>query len=93
MSLPSVEILESSHVFPGPYLFKVIGHAEGNFTGRVVFTVRDELQLEEDPPYTLRNTQNGRHVAISLEPDCETPQQVIAIYSRLMGMDGIVMLL
>ena len=93
MSLPSVEILESSHVFPGPYLFKVIGHAEGNFTGRVVFTVRDELQLEEDPPYTLRNTQNGRHVAISLEPDCESPQQVIAIYSRLMGMDGIVMLL
>lgn len=93
MSLPSIEILESSHVFPGPYLFKVIGHAAGNFTGRVVFTVRDELQLQEDPPYTLRNTQNGRHVAISLEPDCETPQQVIAIYSRLMGMDGIVMLL
>ncbi|MEZ6130459.1 MAG: DUF493 domain-containing protein [Planctomycetaceae bacterium] len=93
MSLPSVEILEAHHSFPGPYIFKVIGDADGNFTGRVVFAVRDELQIEMDPPYTLRNTKTGRHVAITLEPTCQSPQQVLAIYSRLMGMDGIVMLL
>ncbi len=93
MTLPSVEILEAHHTFPGPYAFKVIGTDEGNFTARVVSSVRDELRLELDPPYTFRTTKNGNHVAITLEPDCESAQQVIAVYSRLMGMDGIVMLL
>ncbi|MEZ6126760.1 MAG: DUF493 domain-containing protein [Planctomycetaceae bacterium] len=93
MSLPSVEVLEASHSFPCPYTFKVIGEASENFTGRVVAHVRDELGMELDPPFTLRSAKNGRHVAITLEPECASAQQVIAIYSRLMGMDGIVMLL
>jgi putative lipoic acid-binding regulatory protein len=93
MNLPSVEILKASHRFPGLYTFKVIGVAADNFTGRVVAGVRDEMRLETDPPFTLRNTKNGLHVAITLEPECKSPQQVLAIYSRLMGMDGIVMLL
>ena len=75
------------------YTFKIIGAAEGNFTGRVVAAVRDELRMEIDPPYTFRETKKGNHVAVTLEPDCESAQQVIAIYSRLTGMDGIVMLL
>lgn len=93
MTLPSVESLETAHAFPCPYTFKVIGTDEGNFTGRVVATVRDELELDADPPFTFRGTRNGKHVAITLEPECESAQQVLAIYSRLMGMDGIVMLL
>ena len=93
MTLPSVEMLEYGHTFPGPYTFKVIGFAEGNFTGRVVASVRDELGQDLDPPYTLRTTKTGKHIAITLEPECDSPQKVLAIYSRLMGMDGIVMLL
>jgi uncharacterized protein len=93
MSLPSVEVLEAHHSFPGPYMFKVIGVADGRFTGRVIAQVRDELGLDQDPPYTLRKTPKGNHVAITLEPECESPQQVLAIYSRLMGMEGMVMLL
>ncbi len=93
MALPSVEALETAHDFPCPYTFKVIGTDDGNFTARVIATVRDELRLEEDPPFSFRGTKSGRHVAVTLEPDCESAQQVIAIYSRLMGMDGVVMLL
>ena len=93
MSLPSIEVLEANHEFPCVYTFKVIGAADGRFTSRVVSAVRDELKLDLDPPYTFRTTKNGNHVAITLEPKCETAQQVIAIYSRLTGMDGIVMLL
>ncbi|MCA9083465.1 MAG: DUF493 domain-containing protein [Planctomycetaceae bacterium] len=93
MSLPSVELLESRHSFPCRYMFKVIGFADNNFTGRVVASVRDELRLDVDPPFTLRSTKRGDHVSITLEPQCGSPQQVIAVYSRLMGMDGIVMLL
>lgn len=93
MSFPSVEILESQHDFPCPYVFKVIGKSDGRFTGRVISCVRDELQLELDPPYTLRNTKNGKHVSITLEPECEDAQKVLAIYSRLSGLDGVVMLM
>jgi len=93
IKLPSVELLEMRHTFPCRYVFKVIGSAENNFTARVVACVRDELQLETDPPFSLRNTEHGRHVAVTLEPTCESSCQVLAIYSRLSGMDGLVMLL
>lgn len=93
MGLPTLELLECHHTFPGTYAFKVIGFADGNFTGRVVASVRDELGLELDPPYSLRSTKSGKHVSITLEPECESPQKVLAIYSRLMGMEGVVMLL
>ena len=93
MSLPSVDLLESRHQFPCGYTFKVIGNARENFTARVVAAVRDELRLERDPDYSLRSTKNGDHVSITLEPYCESPQQVLAIYSRLTGMNGVVMLL
>ena len=93
IKLPSVELLESRHAFPCHFTFKVIGSAEDNFTARVVACVRDELRMETDPPFTLRNTEHGRHVAVTLEPMCESSQQVLAIYSRLSGMDGLVMLL
>ena len=93
MSLPSVEILESRHDFPCEYTFKVIGNADDNFLARVISAVRDELRLDTDPSYTLRSAKNGKHVAITLEPLCESSQQVLAIYSRLTGMNGVVMLL
>jgi len=93
MGLPSVELLESHHDFPCVYTFKVIGNAKENFTARVVAAVRDELRMELDPDYTLRSSKTGDHVSITLEPHCESPQQVLAIYSRLTGMDGLVLLL
>ena len=91
--LPSVELLESRHAFPCHYTFKVIGSAADNFTARVVACVRNELLMETDPPFSLRNTEHGRHVSVTLEPMCNSSQQVLAIYSRLSGIDGLVMLL
>lgn len=93
INLPSLQLLESRHDFPCSYTFKVIGTSDGNFTARVVAIVRDELQLELDPPYTFREARNGAHIAVTLEPCCSSPQQVLAIYSRLTGIDGLVMLL
>lgn len=93
VQLPSVELLESRHAFPCHFMFKVIGFAHDNFTARVVACVRDELRIETDPPFSLKNTEHGRHVSVTIEPMCESSQQVLAIYSRLSGMDGLVMLL
>ena len=36
---PSVELLESTHLFPGVYQIKAIGSAEDDFAGRVVAAV------------------------------------------------------
>ncbi len=93
VNLPSVELLESHHSFPCTWTFKVIGYADSNFTARVVSGVREELRLEIDPPYSLRSTSQGRHVAVTLEPVCESSQQVLSVYARLSGLDGLVMLL
>ncbi|MCH2211842.1 MAG: DUF493 domain-containing protein [Fuerstiella sp.] len=93
MSLPSVQLLESRHDFPCAYTFKVIGSVDDNFLARVIAAVRDELNMESDPVYSMRSTRNGSHIAITLEPNCESPRQVLAIYSRLTGMNGVVLIL
>ena len=93
LQLPSAELLETRHQFPCAFTFKVIGYADSNFTARVVSCVRDELQLAADPPFSLRSTAHGRHVAVTLEPLCTSSQQGLAIYARLSGLDGLVMLL
>ncbi len=93
MPLPSVQLLESRHTFPCVFTFKVIGATADNFAARVIAAVRDELELEIDPPFSMREARNGNHISVTLEPHCQSPQQVLAVYSRLTGMDGLVMLL
>ena len=91
--LPTIELLESRHDFPGIYMFKVIGKAEDGFVGRVVSAVREVLAIKEDPPFTLRQTSKGRHVSITLTPDIDTPQQVLDVYQNLQGTPGLVLLM
>jgi putative lipoic acid-binding regulatory protein len=90
--LPAIELLESTHTFPGPYIFKVIGRSDRGFVARAVAAVRDELAREVDPPYRVRETAGGRHVAVTLEPHVQTAREVLAVYRRLRLMAGLVML-
>ena len=90
--LDSLELLESTHQFPCPFVFKAIGKAEGGFIARVVAVVREELGGDADPPYTVRQTGGGRHVAVSLEPHVQTAAQVLAVYRRIEQVAGIVMM-
>lgn len=91
--LPALELLESTHRFPCPYMFKVIGRSDNGFVARVVAAVRDELDDLIDPPYRVRETAGGRHVSVTLEPTVQTGQQVLAVYRRMQKMTGLVMLL
>jgi putative lipoic acid-binding regulatory protein len=91
--LESIELLESTHQFPCPFVFKAIGKADGGFVARVVAVVRDELTGNSDPPYTVRQTSGGRHVAVTLEPHVQTASQVLAVYRRIEQVAGIVMVL
>lgn len=93
MKMPPIELLEAEHEFPGPFMIKVIGEADGLFLARIVAAVRDELQSDVDPPFRMRSTKSGRHVSITLEPEFESPQQVLATYSRLSQTSGLVMMM
>ena len=91
--LPTIELLERTHRFPGPYLFKVIGRVDDGFAARAVAAVREALEWDEDPPFRVREATGGRHVAVTLEPILQTAQQVLTVYQRLRGLGGLVMFL
>lgn len=91
-NLPSREVLEAAHDFPGQYTFKVIGKVEDGFVARVMVAVREELEVDTDPPFTLRQTPSGRHVAITLQPHVDSVYRVLAVYQRLCDVSGLVML-
>src|SRR5262245_22970465 len=90
--LPSIALLASTHTFPCAYMFKVIGLAERGFAARTVAAVREEMAAEVDPPFRVRETSGGRHIAVTLQPTVDTPQQVLAIYRRLRLLAGLVLL-
>jgi putative lipoic acid-binding regulatory protein len=90
--LPAIDLLETSHTFPGPYMFKVIGKADGNFLARIIASVRMELGLECDPPFRVRESSGGRHLAITLEPVVDSAAQVLAVYRRLSAGEGVMLL-
>lgn len=92
IDMPTNELLERVHSFPGVYMFKVIGKGEDGFVARVVDATREALNMELDPPFTLRQTANGRHVAITLQPHVESSGQVLAVYRSLSNMTGLIML-
>jgi putative lipoic acid-binding regulatory protein len=90
--LPAIELLEANHTFPGPYMFKVIGRVENGFVARVVAAAREALAEPVDPPFRVRETSGGRHVAVTLEPTVQSAEQVLAVYRRVRATVGLVVL-
>ncbi len=88
-----LELLETTHTFPGKYTYKVIGAARNNFVGRVLQTVRTQLPEDTEPSFSTRETAAGRHVSVTIEPHLEDPEQVLAIYTALSQLDDLVLLL
>lgn len=89
--LPPLELIESTHYFPGPYMFKVIGRGEEGFAARVVAAVRAGLGTMTDCPYRLQHTPNGRYVSVTLEPELERAADVLEIYRRFRELPGVLM--
>jgi putative lipoic acid-binding regulatory protein len=90
--LASIELLERTHTFPGPYMFKAIGKIERGFVARVVAGVRDALDAGTDPPFRVRETANGKHVSVTVEPVVQSAEQVLAVYRRIQTTAGLIML-
>ena len=90
---PSVERLESSHMFPGVYQIKAIGRVEDDFENRVLDAVRGELATPSEVDYSVRTTPGGRHVALTLDVTVQNAEQVRSIYARLGSVKGLRMVL
>lgn len=92
-NLPDIELLESTHTFPGPYTFKVIGENDASFSGRVMTAVRTVVPASREPAISVRKTASGRHAAVTIEPWVDDGADVLAIYRRLYELEGLVMVL
>jgi putative lipoic acid-binding regulatory protein len=90
--IPAIDLLEATHQFPGPYVFKVIGKEENGFVARAVAAVREELAQPIDPPFSVRESAGGRHVAVTLQATVQTAEQVLAVYQRVSKLAGLVVL-
>jgi uncharacterized protein len=86
---PSVELLESTHPFPGTYQIKAIGSAERDFAGRVVRAASEELASPGELDYSVRTTPGGRHMAVTLDITVQSAVQVRAIYARIQEVEGL----
>lgn len=91
--LPARELLSAVHQFPGEFVFKAVGRAEGEFVARVVAAVRETLQYDFDPPFEIRETPAGRHVAVTVIPWVDSPDEVLSVYARIREVPGLVILL
>ena len=89
---PSVELLESTHRFPGVYRIKAIGVASDDFESRVVQAVGAEVAGPSELDYSVRTTLNGRHVALTLDITVQTAEQVRDIYARIRELEGLTLL-
>lgn len=91
-TLPALALLETTHAFPCAYLFKVIGNADESIVARIIAIFRQELTIEIDPPFRVRESAGGRHLSVTVEPTVQSAHQVLAIYRRLGELQGVVML-
>lgn len=94
MSHPApLDLLNSTHAFPCRFTFKVIGRDESGFAARAVAAVCSALPAGSTPESSSRQTANGRHVAVTIEPTVASAEQVLEIYVELQRLEGLVLLL
>jgi uncharacterized protein len=89
---PSIDLLEATHRFPGPFMFKVVGRSEEQFVARVLAAVRSKLGEDNEPAFSIRKTANGVHTCVTVEPEVPSAAAVVEIYAHLRGVEGVMML-
>ena len=92
-SLPARELLDAVHQFPGQFVFKAVGRADGEFVDSVVAIVREVLEQDFDPPFETRGTPAGRHIAVTVVACVQSSEEVLLVYARIRELPGLVMLL
>jgi len=87
------DLLNRTHLFPGPYTIKAIGSTVDDFTGRVVAAARGVLARAAEMRFSTRCTPNGLHVAVTLDMVVMDAEEVLRVYRALKAVQGLRLLL
>jgi putative lipoic acid-binding regulatory protein len=90
---PSVDLLETTHAFPGVYRIKAIGSNEGGFVDRTLAAAAAELASPAEIDHSVKETRGGRHTSVTLDLAVQSAEQVRRIYERLRQVEGLTLLL
>jgi len=89
----ALRLLEEHHQFPGPFMFKVIGFARGDWKAEVQRAAEAVLgPLPGDAIVRARPSSRGKYLAVTLEVEVAGARQVLDIYRRLKELEGLVAL-
>ncbi len=89
---PSIDLLESTHAFPGVYRIKAIGSSEGGFVDRVLAAAAEELASLAEINHSVKETPGGRHTSVTLDLSVQDADQVRRIYEKLREVEGLTLL-
>ncbi|MCS6975745.1 MAG: DUF493 domain-containing protein [Gemmatales bacterium] len=87
------DLLNRTHLFPGPYTIKAIGLTVDDFVGRIVRAAEGALARQADVQFSVRSTPNGLHVAVTLNLQVVDADEVIRVYQALQVVQGLRVLL
>jgi uncharacterized protein len=90
--LPSLELLDTMHTFPGPFVFKIIGDSHDDFIGDALTLAMSALNHERECHHTSRKSSAGNHTSLTLTVHIESTHEVHLIYEKLLGLTGLRML-
>ncbi len=90
----SLRLLEQFHSFPGPYMFKVIGLAGGDFAASVRRAAESVLgPILEPGALRSRPSSGDKYVSVTLETELASAEQVLEVYEALKGVEDLVALI
>ena len=87
--LPSLELLDTMHSFPGPFVFKIIGDSHDDFIGDALTLAMSPLPHNRELNHTSRKSSGGKHTSLTLTVQVETANEVHLIYERLLTLTGL----
>ncbi len=90
----ALRMLEQFHCFPGSYMFKAIGYNSGEFAQKVRQAAEGVLgPLTEEGSLRSRPSAGGKYLAVTIESELASPEQVLAVYDALKALEGLVALI
>jgi len=90
----SLQLLEQFHCFPGPYMFKVIAFAGDDLAAAVRSAAEGVLgPLTEPSAVRSRPSSGGKYLAVTIEAELASAEQVLEVYEALKGVEGLVALI
>lgn len=93
MSLPSRELIESTHSFPCRFVFKVIGPNTQEFVDENRQRVVAVTGADEHVELSYRVSSAGNHGSVTMHVHVLDAEQVRAIYLALSTIEGVRMML